>query len=275
MGPTRKRRCELAAQPMLLRVVRAVHIIHCGHLETRLTVGPGDPLGGGMDIHKPKPWRGLREFLKEYLIIVVGVLTALAGEQLVEAIRWDHEAARAREALGQEIAYDLKALGMIAQEDPCITRRIDGLNAWAEAKAAKPLGATRPPIFFSMQTSTWEAANASQVIAHLPLRAQLAYALTYSRLANQKSALDQERTDWAQAVAITNMPRADAQDMRALERAVGLAKFAQVRRASNSLNLERDSRPLTRPGPGPRIVPGAINDPAGFCDGAELPAPAS
>jgi hypothetical protein len=30
-----------------------------------------------MDIHKPKPWHGLREFLKEYLIIVIGVLTAL------------------------------------------------------------------------------------------------------------------------------------------------------------------------------------------------------
>ena len=29
-----------------------------------------------MDIHKPKPWHGMREFLKEYVIIVVGVLTA-------------------------------------------------------------------------------------------------------------------------------------------------------------------------------------------------------
>ena len=32
-----------------------------------------------MDIHKPKPWHGFREFLKEYAIIVVGVLTALGG----------------------------------------------------------------------------------------------------------------------------------------------------------------------------------------------------
>jgi hypothetical protein len=34
-----------------------------------------------MDLHKPKPWHSFREFLKEYLIIVVRVLTALAGEQ--------------------------------------------------------------------------------------------------------------------------------------------------------------------------------------------------
>ena len=41
-----------------------------------------------MDIHKPKPWHGLREFLKEYLIIVVGVLTALAAEAGVEWLHW-------------------------------------------------------------------------------------------------------------------------------------------------------------------------------------------
>ncbi len=41
-----------------------------------------------MDIHKPKPWYGAREFLKEYVIIVVGVLTALGAEQVVEHLRW-------------------------------------------------------------------------------------------------------------------------------------------------------------------------------------------
>jgi len=41
-----------------------------------------------MDLHKPKPWHGLREFLKEYVIIVVGVLTALGGEQAVEWLHW-------------------------------------------------------------------------------------------------------------------------------------------------------------------------------------------
>jgi len=32
-----------------------------------------------MDMHKPKPWHSVREFLKEYAIVVVGVLTALAA----------------------------------------------------------------------------------------------------------------------------------------------------------------------------------------------------
>jgi hypothetical protein len=33
-----------------------------------------------VNIHKPKPWHGAHEFLKEYGIIVLGVVTALALE---------------------------------------------------------------------------------------------------------------------------------------------------------------------------------------------------
>ena len=47
-----------------------------------------------MDIHKSKPWHSVREFFKEYLIIVVGVLTALGAEQVAEAT---HERAIAAE----------------------------------------------------------------------------------------------------------------------------------------------------------------------------------
>jgi hypothetical protein len=39
-----------------------------------------------MDIHKPKPWHGVREVLKEVGTIVVSVLIALGAEQAVEAI---------------------------------------------------------------------------------------------------------------------------------------------------------------------------------------------
>ena len=41
-----------------------------------------------MDIHKPKPWHGRSEFLKEIGTIVIGVLIAIGGEQLVEMLHW-------------------------------------------------------------------------------------------------------------------------------------------------------------------------------------------
>jgi len=80
-----------------------------------------------VEIHKPKPFHGWREFLKEYGIIVLGVLTALALEQAVDAIRWAHEITDARQALGQEVAYNVKAQKLMASEDACISDRLDAL----------------------------------------------------------------------------------------------------------------------------------------------------
>ena len=67
-----------------------------------------------MDIHKPKPWHSVREFLKEYAIVVVGVLTALGAEQAVEQLHWAHEVRSARAALGgggvPRVRYSLRSV---------------------------------------------------------------------------------------------------------------------------------------------------------------------
>ena len=82
-----------------------------------------------MDIHKSKPWHGLREFLKEYLIIVVGVLTALGAEQVVEQLHWRHEVAVADAALVKALHLNgTFAYGAIASW-PCEQRRLDELSA--------------------------------------------------------------------------------------------------------------------------------------------------
>jgi plasmid stability protein len=59
-----------------------------------------------MDIHLPKPFHNWREFLKEYGIIVLGVLTALGLEQAIEAIHHHSEVQEAREALNREMAHN-------------------------------------------------------------------------------------------------------------------------------------------------------------------------
>jgi hypothetical protein len=81
-----------------------------------------------MDFHKPKPWHGVREFLKEYVIIVVGVLTALGFEQAVEWLHWRHEVAAADAALRAELHADgFFALRVVASW-PCAERRMDQLS---------------------------------------------------------------------------------------------------------------------------------------------------
>jgi hypothetical protein len=82
-----------------------------------------------MELHKPKPWHGVREFLKEYVIIVVGVLTALGAEQAVEWLHWQHEVDAADTALRKELHLN----GTFAYEAvaawPCEQRRLDELSA--------------------------------------------------------------------------------------------------------------------------------------------------
>jgi len=80
-----------------------------------------------MDIHKPKPWHGVREFLKEYVIIVVGVLTALAGEQGVEWLHWRHVAAETEDHLAAGIGPDLVNAVEFVAVHPCLQARFGEL----------------------------------------------------------------------------------------------------------------------------------------------------
>lgn len=63
-----------------------------------------------MDVHKPKLVHNWREFLKEYAIIVVGVLTALFAEQAVQSIEWHHKV----DAAIADMNNELRAAGLSA-----------------------------------------------------------------------------------------------------------------------------------------------------------------
>ncbi|HWE46552.1 MAG TPA: hypothetical protein VG407_11035 [Caulobacteraceae bacterium] len=120
-----------------------------------------------MDIHKPKPFHGWREFLKEYGIIVLGVLTALALEQVVEKLHQLEQAKLAEHAMRLELGEDdgPQAYGRVVIS-PCLDGRIaqihdaaetapgDQLRAWAAAYA---------PPFRSWDSEAWKAVASSNV----------------------------------------------------------------------------------------------------------------
>ncbi|THD51713.1 hypothetical protein, partial [Phenylobacterium sp.] len=81
-----------------------------------------------MDIHKPKPWHGRREFLKEVATIVLGVLIAIAAEQLVEQLHWVHAVHDEREALSSELKGNLEAVVFRRAQEVCIDRRLNELG---------------------------------------------------------------------------------------------------------------------------------------------------
>jgi len=125
-----------------------------------------------MDIHKPKPWHGVREFLKEYVIIVVGVLTALGAEQAVEWLHWRHEVHVAQETLKPEYLHLMEVIGRRDGQSPCIARRVDALAAILDQSAQTgrlpPIGLIGQPSRESWAVRGWEALVAGQVLQHMP-----------------------------------------------------------------------------------------------------------
>ena len=81
-----------------------------------------------MHIHLPKALHGWREFLKEYAIIVLGVLTALALEQAVELVHNHRLANEAREAIRQEMQTDIARVAYRLNQQACNEKRLDEIQ---------------------------------------------------------------------------------------------------------------------------------------------------
>ncbi|HEY1930006.1 MAG TPA: hypothetical protein VGG92_21250 [Caulobacteraceae bacterium] len=177
-----------------------------------------------MDIHKPKPFHGWREFLKEYGIIVLGVLTALALEQTVEWLHWRGEVRETRAALRQEIAHDLGALESLKTENSCIGRRLDALNTWAAAGDRQLARPSQTPLLWTIRSSVWDVAKTGQVASHFPLEERLSYARMYDLLTNEWSFIQGERAAWERIDALANSGVRDADHLVRLRDAVADAR---------------------------------------------------
>src|SRR6516225_1503214 len=88
---------------------------------------PAAPEEPPMEIHKPKPVHNWREFLKEYAIIVLGVATALAGEQAIEWLQWRSQVRDAREVIATEMTSNLEGAIRRMRTIRCAEQRLDTL----------------------------------------------------------------------------------------------------------------------------------------------------
>ena len=137
-----------------------------------------------MEIHKPKPWHNWREFLKEYAIIVLGVLTALAGEQAVEKLHDRARASEARASIHSEIADNLARMNLRQAQEACMAKRldeIDGLIAnYAQGIAPPATVWVGMPFTYLMHDSKYKAAVQTGAVSLFDDAEQAAYADLYA-----------------------------------------------------------------------------------------------
>jgi len=183
-----------------------------------------------MDIHKPKPWHGVREFLKEYAIIVVGVLTALGAEQMVEQLHWAREVRDARAALAVEMGHSNRHLAYRVAAEPCIARRLDALESVIERTAkgerVPRLGAVIPDIGNALNDNVWSNYRAAQTLPHFGDKEQAQLSAYYMQIASIRQFLGDETSTWAVLKVLQGDPsRLGPVDIAGLRTALQHARF--------------------------------------------------
>jgi hypothetical protein len=124
-----------------------------------------------MHFHLPKPLHGWRAFVGEIAIIVVGVLIALAAEQVVEDWRWHDKVNHAEAAMRLELAEDdgPQAYGRVII-GPCLDASIarihDGGGKVPTGQLRAAVLAYAPP-YATWDSEAWKTVVASDVGSHM------------------------------------------------------------------------------------------------------------
>ena len=152
-----------------------------------------------MHFHLPKPLHGWREFLGEVGIIVVGVLIALAAEQVVEAFHWSNEVGKFRGAVDHEIGRDLGIYQAVMRQRPCVDRRLAELErVLADSRDGRQDRLLHPiarPAHFSQYFSVWDNKGA-EIVEHLPDEVRIRYGELYDEFRNNDVVRLSEREVW-------------------------------------------------------------------------------
>lgn len=147
--------------------------------------------------HKSKPFHGLREFLKEWGIIVLGVLTALGAEQIVEQVHWAHVVHEAEDAMNAELHEDALNSYYRLSLHGCAMSRLAALRAVLVASRDEGAPAPITPVYNwrlrAVQSDAWQAAQAMQIASHVPRDRLLAYSRAYFFADDQMKQLPEER----------------------------------------------------------------------------------
>jgi hypothetical protein len=202
-----------------------------------------------MEIHKPKPWQGWREFLKEYLIIVLGVLTALAGEQAVEWLNRNEQAEHAERIMRLELADDNgpQAYGRLLITH-CLDDRIAMIRDGATAAPADQLRgwlALYAPPFRSWDSEAWKAVQASDAGKFMGPARLLDWSAAY-RIVPGMSEMNAQESELAAELrsALPPSGEAGAADRQNVRRLAGLLRFANSRMTRGSELLLARTRSL-------------------------------
>jgi hypothetical protein len=198
-----------------------------------------------LEIRKPKPVHTWRDFIKEVGIIVIGVVIALGGEQIVEAIHWKHKAEAAEQDLRKELADSLSYAVEQEQMHQCVSGYLDALQSAVlsgDSDTIKKLYAAGIPLdAHPWRSSSWTAALTGQVADHLSHEKVAAYSIAFRLVTAAGEWQNQLADHYAEAmIGRFGLPR-DPQVVSAQLVAVEKIRTVEAQRLDISDTLVRTS----------------------------------
>jgi len=123
-----------------------------------------------MNAHLPKPLHGWRAFIGEVGVIVLGVLLALAAQELAQFVSARRDAGELRKSMIDELSIDRARWEATHHDVPCALKLLDEIGAWASRPGSDKLTHSVLPSFWTMHDSAWLIARASPTITAVPLK---------------------------------------------------------------------------------------------------------
>ena len=143
-----------------------------------------------MDFHLPKPLHGWRAFAGEVGVIVLGVLIALAAQEVAQSIGARRDAAELRQSMVDELATDRARWEANNRDVPCALRQLDDMRLWARRPGSGALERFDAPALWTMHDSAWQMARSSPAMTALPLKDRDAFASLYFTIGIQERILE-------------------------------------------------------------------------------------
>ena len=187
-----------------------------------------------MHVQVPKPLHGWRQFAGEVGIIVLGVLIALAAQQLVADLHEQSEAHQAERAIRGELEINMARLRSRHAVRACVERRIEELQALIDSAGTNGGSIATPkwvgrPQFWTMQLSRWETSSQAGRAALIPADDLNLYGSMYPFMEriNTEGALEQDA--WAELRALEHLQRVTPETAFQLQSTLQRARYINWR----------------------------------------------
>jgi hypothetical protein len=171
-----------------------------------------------MRIKLPRPLHGWPELAWQVSIIVIGVLIALAAEQLVDDWSWRRKIQAQRSALDENVSGMWEAMSARVMVQGCVDRRLKELALVLERQErGLPLGIVAPigrPAVWTGSQAALRMATADGSFSHMRLDDKQPYfdvANSYDTFAPSAA---EERASWRVLQSLNQADRLDAVDWR-------------------------------------------------------------